>query len=103
MVKIGLIKLVKLKLQHMLSTVLKLLIFFMILGFQSLYAQTLVDVNSADFTQLQQIHGVGPKKAQAIIEYRNVHGKFHSASELDNVKGFSAATVAKITNQIEIK
>ncbi|MBF7686665.1 ComEA family DNA-binding protein [Acinetobacter rathckeae] len=46
-----------------------------------------ISINQADLKTLQQLHGVGEKKAQAIIEYRQTHGPFKQLSELKNVSG----------------
>ena len=81
----------------------KLVLFasFIILFIKAAFA--LVNINSASYEELLTIKGVGPKKAQAIIEYRNTHGKFHNVDELNQIKGFSDKSVSKITPQIEIK
>ena len=46
-----------------------------------------VDVNKADIETLALLKGVGEKKAQAIIAYRELHGDFNSVDDLLNVKG----------------
>lgn len=47
-----------------------------------------VDVNSADAATLaEELNGVGPAKAQAIVDYREQYGAFKSADELLEVKG----------------
>lgn len=47
-----------------------------------------VSLNRASAEQLQQaLSGVGEKKAQAIVEYRNKNGKFSSIEDLQRVKG----------------
>ena len=46
-----------------------------------------IDVNTADVYDLQRLPGIGEKRAQAIVAYREEHGPFQSVDELDNVSG----------------
>jgi competence protein ComEA len=46
----------------------------------------LVNINTADASALQKIKGIGKKKSQAIIKYRNANGNFKSLDELLKVK-----------------
>jgi comEA protein len=55
-----------------------------------------ININSADIETLQRLHGIGPKRAQAIIEFRNTHGKFKSIDDLLLVKGFGKHFVVKL-------
>lgn len=53
-----------------------------------------VNVNSANAELISsELKGVGLKKAQAIVEYRKVHGPFKSVDDLALVKGIGARTV----------
>ena len=54
------------------------------------------DFNAATQAQLESISGIGPSKAQAILDYRNTHGPFSSFREVEKVKGIGPSTVAKI-------
>ncbi len=46
-----------------------------------------VDINTADVKQLASLANVGVKKAQEIIQYRQVNGLFVSIDDLKKVKG----------------
>ncbi|MGI6224983.1 MAG: helix-hairpin-helix domain-containing protein [Peptococcales bacterium] len=61
-----------------------------------------ININTATLDQLDTLSGIGPSKAQAIIDYRNSQGRFKSIEELMNVKGIGQATFDKIKNKITI-
>lgn len=64
--------------------------------------QVWVDINSADAEELATLlNGVGMKKAQAIVLYREEHGAFKSSDELLNVKGIGPAILKKNENRIK--
>jgi competence protein ComEA len=46
-----------------------------------------LDLNETDVASLRDLKGIGPKKAQAIIDYRQQHGRFKTIDELKSVKG----------------
>ena len=48
-----------------------------------------IDINHADLKGLSHIKGLGKKRAQAIIQYRQQHGNFHTINDLAQVKGFT--------------
>lgn len=55
-----------------------------------------VDINRASASELSEgLKGIGAKKAQAIIEYRNEHGAFRSLRDLEQVKGIGPVLVKK--------
>lgn len=55
-----------------------------------------IDINSANAESLSQhLKGVGARKAQAIVDYRQEHGPFRSAKELEQVKGIGPVLVKK--------
>lgn len=63
-----------------------------------------VNINTADADTLAaNLNGVGPAKAQAIIEYRTAHGKFTSKAQLSEVKGIGEKTVAKNMDNIQLE
>lgn len=53
----------------------------------------LLDVNRATRDELTRLPGIGPVKAQAIIDYRTNHGPFTSIGELDEVPGIGPSTL----------
>lgn len=60
-----------------------------------------IDVNTASAEVLADtIDGVGLKRAQAIIEYREQHGAFASVDELAQVRGISAGIVERNRERI---
>ncbi|HEX5539115.1 MAG TPA: ComEA family DNA-binding protein [Methylophilaceae bacterium] len=65
-------------------------------------AYAAVDLNTATATELQGVKGIGPKKAEAIIEYRKKNGQFTSVGDLDKVPGFGKSTVEKMKNEITV-
>lgn len=63
---------------------------------------TVIDLNTADQSALEMLPGVGPKTAQAILEYRNQHGRFEKVEELLNVKGIGPKKFEKIRSAISV-
>jgi competence protein ComEA len=53
-----------------------------------------VNINTADAKTLaKELEGIGPSKAEAIVEYRKAHGPFKSVDALANVKGIGEAAI----------
>jgi competence protein ComEA len=65
-------------------------------------AQVKIAINDADAHELTALPGIGPVKAAAIVEYREIHGPFRQASDLQQVKGIGPKTVAKIHPLIDL-
>lgn len=54
-----------------------------------------VHLNQANIDELQKLKGIGEKKAQAIVEYRQKNGGFKNIDEFKNVKGIGPAIFEK--------
>ena len=62
-----------------------------------------VNINTADAeTIASALSGVGLKKAQAIVEHRENHGRFDAATDLVKVKGIGEATVSRNATKIVV-
>lgn len=65
-------------------------------------ASTKVNINTASAEELMSLSGIGPTKAQAIVDYRTSIGAFSSVDELINVSGIGEKTLAKIRDEITV-
>ena len=61
-----------------------------------------VNINSADASQLALLPGVGAKNAQRIVEYRTQHGSFRKTSDLMQVKGIGAKSFERLAPYISL-
>ncbi|WP_045493006.1 ComEA family DNA-binding protein [Vibrio hyugaensis] len=60
-----------------------------------------VNVNTALAEEIATLlNGIGEKKAEQIVEYREEHGPFKTAADLSKVKGIGEATVKKNQERI---
>lgn len=64
--------------------------------------QGLVNINTANATQLTQLPGIGPAIAQKIIDYRTANGPFTSVDDLTKVPGIGAAKLAQIKSHARV-
>ena len=78
----------------------KIMVFLMFL-FSLTFAA--VNVNKANFAQLQTLNGIGPSKAQEILTYRKAHGAFKTVDELVNVKGIGTKTLQGMKTQVSVR
>lgn len=75
-------------------TLLKTLIAALLFAFAATgFTGDLIDINSADAKTLEELNGIGPAKAAAIVAYRDANGPFETVEELANVKGIGLKTV----------
>ncbi len=62
-----------------------------------------VNVNTASQAELEQLPGIGPGRAQAILEERSAHGPFRSLEDLGRVKGLGAKTLAGLDKEVSFE
>jgi competence protein ComEA len=64
----------------------------------------MVNINTADAQALaDNINGVGLKRAQAIIDYREANGAFGSVDELTQVKGIGSKLLERNRESLVVK
>jgi competence protein ComEA len=61
-----------------------------------------IDLNTATPEQLDQLDGIGPGMAAAILEYRQEHGGFGSVEELGQVPGIGEKRLAALREQVRV-
>jgi competence protein ComEA len=66
-------------------------------------AAGVVNINTADASQLSLLPRVGAKAAQRIIEYRTQHGSFKATTDLMQVKGFGDKTFERLSPYIAVE
>ena len=79
----------------------RLLLFVAALLFSAL-ALAAVNINTATKEELDALPGIGPVKAQAILDYRKTHGSFKSVEELKDVKGIGAKRYEKLKGELTV-
>jgi len=65
-------------------------------------SSTKIHVNRASAEELTRLPGIGPSKAEAIVQYREQHGHFQTIEDLDNVKGIGEKMLEKMRPYIEL-
>jgi competence ComEA-like helix-hairpin-helix protein len=63
----------------------------------------IVNINTADASQLALLPRIGEKVAQRIIEYRTEHGPFKKTTDLMQVKGVGAKTFDGLSAYVAVE
>ena len=63
----------------------------------------IININTADESELMTISGIGPAKAATIIQFRNEHGPFSTPESLMEISGIGQKTFEKLEHQIKVK
>jgi competence protein ComEA len=71
-------------------------------GANATSSSDVIDLNSATVAQLDTLPGVGPATAQAIVDYREKHGRFRSVDELLDVRGIGPAKLDEIRPFVKV-
>jgi competence protein ComEA len=61
-----------------------------------------VNINTADKAALEALPGIGPAKADAVIEYRQKMGGFKTVNDLKNVPGIGEKTLEQVKDRVTV-
>lgn len=64
--------------------------------------EKVVNINSASVDDFKNVTGVGPKKAEKIVAYREKNGNFNSLHDLTKISGFGEKTVERLKDQLTV-
>ena len=62
-----------------------------------------ININTASAEELDALPGIGPTKAQAIVDYRSQNGRFNSIEDIQKVKGIKEGEFSKIKDYIRVR
>ena len=81
---------------------MKRLALLLALALCSATAFAAINLNTATKEELVALPGIGPAKAQAILDYRGSHGPFKSIEEVKDVKGIGAKRFEKLKGELTV-
>lgn len=58
--------------------------------------RALINLNTADTSSLETLPGIGPGRAQAIVDYRRQHGPFRRLQDLEQVRGIGPQIFSRV-------
>lgn len=62
----------------------------------------LLNINTADESELDELPGIGPSLAKRIVEYRRKNGPFSAVEELDDIEGIGPRKLEDLKGQVTI-
>ena len=62
----------------------------------------LININTADAAGLETLNGIGPARAQAIIDYRRTVSAFTAIEDIKNVAGIGNGIFSRIRDHITV-
>lgn len=74
---------------------------FILLAHSLVFAEV-ININKADVAALDKLNGIGAKKAESIIAWRDKHGEFKSLDAIKDVPGIGDKLFEKIKNDIAL-
>ena len=66
-------------------------------------SSSIVNINTATQTELEELPGIGPSISSRIVEYRNKNGNFKNIEDIKNVTGIGDSKFKKIKDYIKVK
>ena len=81
----------------------RLLVVSLFMVSAAVISDPLVNINTADSeTLVEDLVGIGPQKALAIVRYRQQHGPFKQVDDLALVNGIGARTIDQNRSRITV-